>query len=49
MDGERRTKISHQIVSDEELEPKKIHEEVMTTLGADAYGRSQTKSDSRSL
>jgi hypothetical protein len=43
IDGERETMIPHQISLDEELGFKKIHQKLVTTLGADARGRSQIK------
>jgi hypothetical protein len=43
IDGERGIKIPHQIVLDEELGLKKIHQELVTTLGADTYAQSQIK------
>jgi hypothetical protein len=43
IDGERGTKNPHQIFLDEELRLKKIHQELVARLGADAYGRSQIK------
>jgi hypothetical protein len=43
MDGERGIKIPHEIFLDEELGLKKIHEELVTTLEANAYGQSQIK------
>jgi hypothetical protein len=43
MDGERGTKISHQIYPDEEIGFRKVHQELVTTLGADTNGRFQIK------
>jgi hypothetical protein len=43
IDGERGTKIPHKIFPDEELRLKKIHQELLTTLRVDTYGRSQIK------
>jgi hypothetical protein len=42
-DGERGTKIPHQIFMDEELRLKNTHQELVATFGADAYGRPQIK------
>jgi hypothetical protein len=42
-DGERGTKSRHQIFLDAGLRFTKIHQELATTLGADAYARSQIK------
>jgi hypothetical protein len=44
IDGESRTKIPYQIFMDEELGLKQIHQELVTTLGAKAYGRFKSKS-----
>jgi hypothetical protein len=43
IDGERGAQIPYQIFLDEELGIKKIHLELVTTLGVDTYSRSQIK------
>jgi hypothetical protein len=43
IDRERGTKIPHQIFLDEKRGSKKIHQNLVTTLGADEYGRPQIK------
>jgi hypothetical protein len=41
--GDKCTKICHQLFVDERLEIKKIHEELITALGDDAYHLLQIK------
>jgi hypothetical protein len=43
MDGETGTKICHQVFWRKGWGPEKIHQELMNTLGNDAYGLSQIK------
>jgi hypothetical protein len=42
-DGERGTKIPHQIFLDELLGSKNVRQELVSTLGDDGYGRFQIK------
>jgi hypothetical protein len=43
IDGERGTKICHQVFLPERMGIEKIHQELMSTLENDAYGLSQMK------
>jgi hypothetical protein len=43
IDGERRTSTPYQIFMDEELGRKRVRQELMSTLRADAYGQPQIK------